>query len=107
MDISHILISVSPPGDMLNNTRPLTVTNTPSMDTLYPLIDVTSAQDLDDLQIYHLTEPTISSEGNVIVEALLGLREGSVTIESEVISSEQAKGENESERQAISSNITS
>lgn len=78
-----MLISVPPSMDMLNNTHPLTVTTTPSTGTLYPLINVTYAFNLEDLQISHLTEPTTSAEEHEIVEALLGLRERSVVTESD------------------------
>ena len=101
-DISHPLISVSSSTDTLNSNYPLTITITPSTGIHYPLIDLhtTSTQS----QMAHLTEPsTTSVDDQVIVETLLGLREGSVITESERLDWFQAKGERVLESLATSS----
>lgn len=61
MDIPHLLINVSSTTDMLHITYLLTITITPLTGTFYPLINLTFAVELDNLQISHLTEPSISA----------------------------------------------
>lgn len=53
------------------------------MGNFYLLVDVFFAFSLENIQLSHLTEPTVNAERQQIMEALLGLREGSVNILSD------------------------
>lgn len=55
-----------------NNLQSLTVTIVPSTGILYPLIDNSSTQiNLENIQIFYLTEPTVSADDHAIVRTLL------------------------------------
>ncbi|KAK1362644.1 hypothetical protein POM88_047118 [Heracleum sosnowskyi] len=92
-DISHLLTSVCLSTDMPQISYPLTYTSTTSMDTPSTLA----------LPISNIT--TSSVDELVVVQTLLGLREGSEANESERLVCNQAKGEGEKERQTTSSSL--
>ncbi|KAK1385102.1 hypothetical protein POM88_022837 [Heracleum sosnowskyi] len=97
-DISHPLTSVCLSTDMPKISYPLTYTSTTSTDTPSTL----------ELQTSNIT--TSSVDELVVVQTLLGLREGSEATESEATESErpvynQTKGEGEKEGHTISSSL--
>ncbi|MGI4673355.1 hypothetical protein ACR2XN_28220 [Klebsiella pneumoniae] len=105
-DISHPLTSVSPSTDTLNSSHPLTTIITPSTDTSHPLITMEFTPDFENTQFSNLSNPISSGvDDSIVAKTLLGLREGSETVMSERLHCEQAKGEQMSERQAISSSL--
>lgn len=95
-DITDPLISDCPSTDVLHSSHPLMTTATPSTDIPYPLTVSTQI----------LTSQISSVEDIVVVQSLLGLREGSDISESERMGCSQAKGEAESSKMhAISSGM--
>ncbi|KAK1393843.1 hypothetical protein POM88_012899 [Heracleum sosnowskyi] len=93
MDISHPLMSVCLSTDMPQISYPLTYTSTISTNTPSTLA----------LQTSNIT--TSSVDELVVVQTLLGLREGSEATESERLVCNQAKGEGEKEGKTISSSL--
>ncbi|KAK1404040.1 hypothetical protein POM88_003645 [Heracleum sosnowskyi] len=98
-NILHPFISVSPSTDMPHSSHPLKLTTTTSMDINHPFKVSSTLENLS-TQI-----PITSVEDLVVVETLLGMRAGSESLESERLDCFQAKGEEETKRQAISSSL--
>lgn len=99
MNLSYPLTSISSSMHMLHSNYPLTLLATSSTAITCSLINESSALEI----ISYSVTPTLSAERQVAVEAHLGLRDGSLKIKSERLPWEQAKGEIEIERHAISS----